>query len=217
MADITESDMTDPREQKGDDSSLGAMEGRISRFQDILKQPIPLMFIDSPLEHHQRLNYAVIGDTASENPNFEPMITTPHGFQIGMVKAEPGNGPAYHTHDYIECFVPLTEHKWRFYWGDSEDTVTGETTLEKWDLISLPPKLWRGFEVLPGQEGTAWLFAVLEPHEVFKGKDPYWAPYVVSAAERMGYEADASGKMVKVPDGFDALGQDILKRIGSYE
>jgi hypothetical protein len=193
------------------------MEGYISRFEEMIKHPIPLMFIDSPLPHHQRLNYAVIGDTASENPNFKPMITTPHGFQIGMVKAEPGNGPAYHTHDYIECFVPLTDHKWRFYWGDAEDKVDGETLLNKWDLISLPPKLWRGFEVAEDADGPAWLFAVLEPHDAFTFKDPYWSPYVVSAAERIGYKADESGKLVETPDNFDELGQELLDRIKSVE
>ncbi len=205
----------DPRQQRPTGSGLGEMEGRISRFAELIEHPIPLMFIDSPLPHHQRLNYAVIGDTASENPNFSPMITTPHGFQIGMVKAEPGCGPAYHTHDYIECFVPLTDHKWRFYWGPEEDTVTHEATIEKWDLISLPPKLWRGFEVAEGEDGPAWLFAVLEPHDVFAFKDPYWSPYVVKAAERQGYVADESGKMVKTPDDAAALEQEILKRIGS--
>jgi len=193
------------------------MEGRISRFSELLERPIPLMFIDSALPHHQRLNYAVIGDTASENPNFSPMITSPHGFQIGMVKAEPGNGPAYHTHDYIECFTPLTDHQWRFYWGGGPDVVEGEAIIQKWDLISLPAGLWRGFEVLPGQEGCAWLFAVLEPHDVFASKDPYWSPYVVKAARERGYEADPSGKMVKVPEGFGALEQEILRRIGSRE
>lgn len=210
-------DLKDPREQKGDDSQLGAMEGYISRFKDVLERPIPLMFIDSPLPHHQRLNYAVIGDTASENPNFSPMITTPHGFQIGMVKAEPGNGPAYHTHDYIECFMPLTDHPWRFYWGESEDKVDGETILNKWDLISLPPKLWRGFEVAEEAEGTAWLFAVLEPHDAYTFKDPYWSPYVVTAAERMGFHADESGKLVGVPDNFADMEQDVLNRIQSSE
>ncbi|MEM7737486.1 MAG: cupin domain-containing protein [Deinococcota bacterium] len=210
-------ELKDPRTQTGTREHLGAMEGYISRFEEMIKQPIPLMFIDSPLPHHQRLNYAVIGDTASENPNFTPMITTPHGFQIGMVKAEPGNGPAYHTHDYIECFVPLTEHKWRFYWGDSEDKVDGETLLGKWDLISLPPKLWRGFEVAEDADGPAWMFAVLEPHDVFAFKDPYWSPYVVSAADRIGYKADESGKLVETPDSFDALGQELIDRIQSTE
>lgn len=207
--------LTDPREHPAQGSELGAMEGLVSRFSELLERPTALMFIDSPLPHHQRLNYAVIGDTASENPNFAPLITTPHGFQIGMVKAEPGNGPAYHTHDYIECFVPLTDHKWRFYWGEHEDRATHETLLEKWDLISLPPKLWRGFEVLPGEDGPAWLFAVLETHDVFTFKDPHWSPYVIRAAERLGYAADETGKMVKLPPDAEALEREILGRIGS--
>lgn len=207
----------DPREQRPEGEELGVMEGRISRFREMLERPIPMMFIDSPLPHHQRLNYAVIGDTASENPQVQPMIQVPHKFQIGMVKAEPGNGPAYHTHDYVECFVPLTDHKWRFYWGKNEEQVDGETVIEKWDLISLPPKLWRGFEVLPSEKGTAWLFAVLDPHDVFAFKDPYWAPYVARAADGMGYKADGTGKMVKVPDDNDHRAKEILERIGSHE
>ena len=85
------------------------------------------------------------------------------------------------------------------------------------DQLSLPPKLWRGFEVLAGEDGPTWLFAVLEPHEVFRGKDPYWAPYVISAAGCTGYEADASGKIVKTPEGFADLEKTLLERIGSRE
>ncbi len=206
-----------PREQRPESDKLGPMEERISRFNALLERPNPMMFVDSPLPHHQRLNYAVIGDTAGENLQREPMITSPHRFQIGMVKAEPGNGPAYHTHDYVECFVPLTEHKWRFYWGESEDKVDGETILEKWDLISLPPKLWRGFEVLESEIGTAWIFAVLDPHDVFTFKDPYWAPYVTRAAGNAGYGADETGKMDRVPAENASRAAEILARIGSYE
>lgn len=207
----------DPREHAPANSDLGALGGRISRFKEMLGRPSPMMFIDSSLPHHQRLNYAVIGDTASENPSFAPMIGSPHRFQIGMVKAEPGNGPAYHTHDYVECFMPLTEHKWRFYWGEHEDRVDGETVLEKWDFISLPPKLWRGFEVLPGETGTAWMSAVLDPHDVFTFKDPYWSPYVTRAAAELGYEADNAGKMVRVPDDHERREREVLERIGSRE
>ena len=210
------SDRDDPRLQRPTGIDLGAVEGHISRFDEMLEHPIPMMFIDSPLPHHQRLNYAVIGDTAGENPDVVPRIATPHGFQIGMVKAEPGNGPAYHTHDYIECFVPLTDHRWRFYWGPDDETVTHETTIGKWDLISLPPKLWRGFEVAEDADGPAWLFAVLEPHDVFAFKDPYWAPYVVSAAERRGYVADESGRMVERGADAAEVEREILERIGSW-
>ncbi|MDO7487499.1 hypothetical protein Q5O89_20250 [Peribacillus frigoritolerans] len=60
----------------------------IVRFDQMKSKGIPLMFIDSIIPGHQRINYTLIGDTASENDNFTPEITEPHGFQIGMVKAQ---------------------------------------------------------------------------------------------------------------------------------
>src|SRR3712207_6311421 len=114
----------------------------VVRFADLKQRGIPLMFIDSALPGHQRMNYAVIGDTASENPEYAPAITAPHRFQIGMGFAAPGNGPAYHTHDYVEMFLIL-KGKWRFYWGADPDpaNVEGEAVLRKWDMITLPPGL----------------------------------------------------------------------------
>lgn len=185
----------------------------IVRFDELKSKSIPLMFIDSILPGHQRLNYAVIGDTASENDEYEAEITEPHGFQIGMVKAPHGNGPAYHTHDYIEAFLPLTG-KWRFYWGNTEDEIEGETIIEQWDMISLPPGLWRGFENVSGED--AWLFAVLEQHEVFEGKDPYWAPEIKRKAFEYGFEADEKGRMIK-PENFKELEKEMAKKLRAGE
>ncbi|WP_252315569.1 cupin domain-containing protein [Sinobaca sp. H24] len=185
------------------------MQDRIIRFKDLKAKGIPLMFIDSIIPGHQRINYALIGDTASENPDYKPMITEPHGFQIGMVKALPGNGPAFHTHDYIESFVPLSG-KWRFYWGEGPDQIDGEEILEEWDLITLPPGLYRGLENVGEEE--AWLFAVLEQHEVFEGKDPYWAPEVVKKAAEYGFDADDKGKMVP-PDNFKQLEKEMAEKL----
>ncbi|MEZ4632899.1 MAG: cupin domain-containing protein [Deinococcales bacterium] len=209
--------LKDPREQRplqqGTDS---AMTGRISFYQELMQQPVSLMFIDSILPHHQRLNYALIGDTASENDSFSPKITGPHSFQVGMVRARSGNGPAFHTHDYIEAFMPLTDHKWRFYWGETETRVDGEAVIGKWDLISLPPKLWRGFEVLEGQEGEAHILGILEEHKVFSSKDPYWSPFVIQAAEREGFFADESGKMQK-PNRYAQLEQEMLSKLEAFK
>ncbi|SDI01009.1 hypothetical protein [Alteribacillus bidgolensis] len=185
------------------------MEKRIVRFDDLKSRGISLMFIDSILPGHQRINYAVIGDTASENPDYNPIITDPHGFQIGMVKAPPGNGPAYHTHDYIESFIPLSG-KWRFYWGNEEDKIEGEAIIEEWDLISLPPGLYRGLENVSDED--AWLFAILEQHKVFEGKDPYWAEEVIKKAAEHGFDADEKGKMVP-PDNFKELEKEIAEKL----
>ena len=173
----------------------------VMRFDQMKEQGIPLMFIDSPLTGHERMNYAVIGDTASENPDFAELrqITEPHRYQVGMGWAPPGNGPAWHTHDYIESFFILSG-PWRFYWGNSDnpDEAEGHFDLDAWDLISLPPRVYRSFEYRGDSIG--WFFAVLESHEVFRGKDPYWSPAVESAAAAIGFQADSQGKMRKPAD-----------------
>jgi quercetin dioxygenase-like cupin family protein len=189
------------------------MAGRIVRFRELQGRGIPLMFIDSILPGHQRMNYALIGDTASENPEFEPIIAAPHGFQIGMVKARPGNGPAYHTHDYIESFLVLSG-RWHFYWGTDPDPARsdGEAILERWDYITLPPGLYRGFEVAAHDTEEAWLFAVLEAHAVFASKDPIWSPQVVAAAEAHGFRADERGKMIPPAD-YAARRAELLAKL----
>jgi quercetin dioxygenase-like cupin family protein len=175
---------------------------RIVRFSDLRQGGTPLMFIDSVIPGHRRINYAVVGDTASENPDYRPALTDPHSFQIGMVMAPPGNGPAYHTHDYIEAFMPLSG-QWRFCWGnDPEGAPEGETVVGPWDWISLPPGLWRSFENISQED--AWILGVLEPHAVFTGKDPYWSQAVVDEAGRYGFRADDLGKMIR-PANYDQI------------
>jgi quercetin dioxygenase-like cupin family protein len=186
------------------------MQKRVVRFKDIKKRPIPVMFIDSVLPRHYRVNYAVIGDTASENPDIKPSFTGEHKFQIGLFTAQPKCGPAWHTHDYIELFMPLTG-KWKFYWGDNADgTVEGSAVLETWDMISCPPGKWRAFENVGKEE--ALMFAVLEPHEQFKSKDPYWGTQVLEEAAAMGFRADESGKMIK-PANFKEVEKELFDKL----
>lgn len=189
------------------------MQARISRFSDLRTQGVPLMFIDSVLPGHQRMNYALIGDTASENAEFKPAIREPHRFQIGMGFAEPGNGPALHTHTYVESFLVL-QGRWRFYWGNEAGRVDGEATLEKWDFISLPPGLFRGFEVVGDELG--WFFAVLDPHDVFTSKDPVWDPEVERRAAEYGFRSDEQGRMVR-PENYDELRASMFRRLMAAE
>ncbi len=188
------------------------MAGRISRFADLKRNGTPVMFIDSVLPGHYRMNYAVIGDTASENPDFKPMMTAPHKFQVGMFEAPPGNGPGWHTHDYVEMFVPLTG-TWRFCYGlnpDDPDDLLGEVVLEQWDAISFPPHLWRRFENASTE--NAWAFAVLDPHDHFDGPDPHWPDWMVRLAEEHGLRADERGRMIK-PANFAEIEREITAKI----
>jgi quercetin dioxygenase-like cupin family protein len=164
------------------------------------------MFIDSVLPGHQRMNWAVIGDTASENPDFKPAITAPHKFQIGVFMCPPNAGPAWHTHDYIELFMPLGG-VWRFHWGsDPDGTEDGHADLGAFDMISMPPGTWRSFENIA--DAPAFCFAVLEQHELFAGKDPYWGSDVIRQAADLGFSASEKGQMIK-PANYTAIEQQI--------
>lgn len=188
------------------------MAGRVARWSEIRTHGVPLMFIDSILPGHYRMNYAVIGDTASENPDFRPVLSEPHRFQIGMFEAPPGNGPGWHTHAYVELFMPLTG-KWRFCYGLNEadpDELLGEEILEPWDIISFPPGLWRRFENVSDELAVG--FAVLDPHDVFTAKDPIWPRWLVDEAARRGLASDESGRMIR-PENFEQLELEISDRI----
>lgn len=192
--------------------STEEMQQRIVRFEVLKERGIPIMFIDSILPGHHRMNYAVIGDTASEEREYDPAITSPHKFQIGIVNAPPGNGPGYHTHDYIEAFMPLTG-EWRFYWGndpEAPDEPDGEAIIGQWDLISLPSGLWRGFENISNED--AWILGILEEHTAFTSKDPYWSPEIIRQAEERGFSADDKGQLVR-PVNYDELKVEMEERL----
>ncbi|HWD69022.1 MAG TPA: cupin domain-containing protein [Solirubrobacteraceae bacterium] len=196
----------------GDVPNDDLMAGRVSRFAEMKQNGTAVMFIDSILPGHHRMNYAVIGDTASENTEFKPMITAPHKFQIGMFEAPPGNGPGWHTHDYVEMFVPLTG-RWRFCYGlnaEDPDDLLGDYILEQWDAISFPPGLWRRFE--NASEENAWGFAVLDPHEHFQSPDPQWPEFMIRQAEEHGLRTDERGQMVQ-PENFADLEREITEKI----
>ena len=184
------------------------MARRVVRFDELTRpeNAVPLMFIDSVLPGHQRMNWAVIGDTASENPDFQPAITAPHKFQIGVFMCPPNSGPAWHAHDYIEMFMPLGG-QWRFCWSNTPDgPEEGHADLNPFDMISIPPGAWRAFSNIADK--PAFCFAVLEQHEVFAGKDPYWGPGLIGQAAALGFAASDKGEMIK-PGNYAEIEQQI--------
>lgn len=171
-----------------------------------------MAFIDSVLPGHHRMNYAVVGDTAVEDPDFKAAFDAPHRFQVGLFECPPNNGPAWHTHDYVELFIPLTG-EWRFAYGhdpEGYDTPDSEVNLGPWDAISFPPGLWRSFSNVSAE--NAWSLAVLDPHDSFAFKDPVWPESIVRRAAEHGVVADERGKMVK-PPGYEKLERELIARI----
>ena len=84
------------------------------------------------------------------------------------------------------------------------------TSAGEYNFLSLPPGLWRGFENISDED--AWLFAVLEPHDVYASKDPYWAQSVVDQAREYGFEADDMGKMIK-PHNYAELRAQMMAKL----
>ena len=189
-----------------------AMAGRIIRFDELRRSGTAMAFVDSVLPGHHRMNYAVVGDTAVEDPDFKAAFDAPHRFQVGLFECPPGNGPAWHTHDYVELFIPLTG-EWRFRYGhdpEGYDNPDHEVRLGPWDAISFPPGLWRSFANVSDQ--NAWSLAVLDPHDPFAFKDPVWPESIVQRAAEHGVQADDRGRMVK-PPGYEELERELIARI----
>ena len=58
----------------------------------------------------------------------------------------------------------------------------------------------RSFEVKKDEAEGGVIFAVLDQHEVFEGKDPYWAKHVEEGAKALGFYSDETGRMMKPAD-----------------
>lgn len=179
--------------------SSQVMDGRVVHFSEMVERGSALTFIDSALPGHRRLNIALVGDTAAEDPRLRALIPGPHTFQLGMFLCLPGEGPAWHLHEYVEAFIPLSG-RWRFHYATSEDHLDkpdGEEELAPWDVISLPAGVWRSFENTSNE--PAWCLGVLDSHAQFTSKDPQWPIHVVDQAAHLGLTSDAQGKLVTTP------------------
>lgn len=192
------------------------MEGRVVRFKDIEGKGspvgVPLMFIDSILPGHRRMNYAIIGDTASEDPEFRPILDQPHDFQIGMFMCPPETARRGTPTTTSRCSCPCPGP----FAFSTATTLTGRRRGDRYRSLGHdlpPPGLWRSLE--NAGEEDAWCFAVLETHEAYAGKDPYWPDWLVGQASEKGLEVDDKGKMIKPPNFAelrDGIEDDLLHR-----
>ena len=83
------------------------MLARIVRYPDAYTKEtaVPMMFIDSILPNHQRLNYAVAGDTAAENPRLQGAAATAAQIPARHVSADARLRPR-HAHPRLHRSVP---------------------------------------------------------------------------------------------------------------
>jgi len=160
------------------------MKKRVSRYEDL--KPQPWIFIDFALPEGKRDILAIIGHGVKDR---ESLAVPPHiqdvgSFHMAMIRCKPGKGASLHAHETEEVFMCL-DGKWSVFWGDKGEK---EVVLERYDTVSVPAGVMRGFRNVGNREGH--LLGVLG------GSDPgmlTWSPRVLKAAKERGYELDGKG------------------------
>jgi len=163
----------------------------VARFKEL--RGSERAFLDSRLANSRRTKINLIGMGVVENeddPNLRPNIPLPaHGFNLGMIIAEQGNGAALHAHKTEEVFMPLVG-SWAVVWREGE--AEHEIVLDPFDTISVPVGVHRGFRYLG--EGRGVLLTLIGGPDAGKVA---WHPSVIEAAARTGLGIDPSGRLVE--------------------
>ncbi len=171
------------------------MRGRLVRHAELV--PCRTAFIDTRTPGSEsKENFTIIGPGVAENPDQHVHIREPHGFNLGAARQPPGCVNSQHSHETAEVFW-VHSGRWRFMTGEHGED--GEVVLERGDVISIPTRVFRGFENTGAD--TGFLFAALG------GDDPgrvTWAPYVFEQARRHGLVLLESGRLVDTQAGESA-------------
>ena len=170
----------------------GSIEARIVRYADLV--PCRDAFIDTRSPGSDRKeNFTIIGPGVAENPNQHVHINEPHGFNIGGARQPPRCLNSQHSHETVEVFYVFSG-RWRFMSG--EHGTDGEVFMGPGDLISIPTRLFRGFENVGEDEGFLWA--------VLGGDDAghvMWAPYVFDMARDYGLVLLEDGTLIDTAKG----------------
>ena len=90
-------------------TTLEAMMKCVARFTEL--RGSEEAFVDSRLPGCRRRKINIVGSGVTERadlPDLAPNIALPaHGFNLGMIQCDPGNGTALHRHRTEEVFMPL--------------------------------------------------------------------------------------------------------------
>ncbi len=165
------------------------MEGYVARFSSL--RGSGEAYIDSRLPGHRRLKINLVGNgvvEAADDPALRPNIPLPaHGFNLGMIQAEHGNGAALHAHKTEEVFMPLVG-AWAVIWLTDEGEK--EIVLEPFDTISVPIGIYRGFRYVGDGQGT--LLTLIGGPDAGRVD---WHPSVIAAAAETGLSRNEAGDL----------------------
>ena len=161
------------------------MLARVARFAE--READPGAFPDLKEQGGQRsVSYRISpGHLGGPAP-----ISQPHNFHLSVSTLSKGIRPTLHSHPYIEVFMPLNA-RFRLLWGNELDEWID---LEPFDVVSVPPGVFRTFENLDEQPG--FMLAIFDhggdphtgivvPPEVYEKFYRNWNPGMVGV-QRIG-------------------------------
>lgn len=160
------------------DTQTPDIEAHVLRFSDIDQRESPYRPIDMMLERFDRKRYAVLGRPAEQKGEPTPLDQV-EAFNITYLKIEPGKGLATHGHPTPEAFIVM-RGRWKITLGMNAEQ---ETILEPFDIITVPPDLMHGAEVI-GDE-TGWIMTINAGHG---GAKLFWPPDLVEELRATGVD-----------------------------
>jgi mannose-6-phosphate isomerase-like protein (cupin superfamily) len=171
------------------DVPVEEMERYVARFASL--KGSSEAYIDSRLPGHRQLKINLVGMgvvEAADKPELQPNIPLPaHGFNLGMIQAEHGNGAALHAHQTEEVFMPLVG-AWAVIW--MTDDGEREIILEPFDTISVPIGVYRGFRYVGA--GTGTLLTLIGGPDAGRVD---WHPSITEAAAENGLTRNQAGDL----------------------
>jgi mannose-6-phosphate isomerase-like protein (cupin superfamily) len=166
-------------------ASRAEVLSRIARFDELREDTNS--FLDMQVPGHVRKAMMLMGAATGNDPSLTSPLPS-DDFTMGFQMASTGNGPGLHSHQTVEVFVAMSG-TWRFYWIDNEGEAEAE--FRRWDVVSVPPGVWRGLELT--SEGEGLLLAV---RGGASGGGVAWHPSAIEEAARHGRTLDANGRLV---------------------
>jgi mannose-6-phosphate isomerase-like protein (cupin superfamily) len=149
--------------------TIAEMEACVARFAALRPTDD---YADAAIPGCERTTWRVLG-----TPPGAPLAA--EGFHLNFVRCEPGKSAPLHNHLTQEVFVALTG-RWEIFWGPLGKR---SVVLERWDTITVPPGVSRGFRNISDE--PAMLIGMAS------GQDPgniNWPAQVRSAAAAVGVQ-----------------------------
>jgi uncharacterized RmlC-like cupin family protein len=179
------------------------MEKRIIRFnklesyqsQQNKAHGIPVAVLEKIAAH--RVYPMMVPENYAGRSSLAPLRGAP-GLALTIAECPPGDGPGLHVHEKtVENFFCL-DGKFRISWGDNGER---SITLDKMDMVSVPPGISRRFENISNELGRLLVMIQIPAGE--QTDNVAYSPSVGQDVEKE-FGKDAVEKLGKIGFKFDA-------------